>query len=105
MLVNSFENKVVEAEIGISYSADPAQAVALIQEQLSNNPNIVSEPAPQVGIASFGDSSVNIAYRYWVPTRQLFETQFQVNAAVYEAFNTNNVQIPFPQREVTVLNQ
>ena len=105
VLVNSFENKVVEAEIGISYSADPAQAVALIQEQLSNNPNIVSEPAPQVGIASFGDSSVNIAYRYWVPTRQLFETQFQVNAAVYEAFNTNNVQIPFPQREVTVLNQ
>ena len=105
VLVNSFENKVVEAEIGISYSADPAQAISLIQEQLSNNPNIVSEPAPQVGIASFGDSSVNIAYRYWVPTRQLFETQFQINAAVYEAFNTNNVQIPFPQREVTVLNQ
>ncbi|WP_271271659.1 mechanosensitive ion channel family protein [Aliamphritea hakodatensis] len=105
VLVNSFENTVVEAEIGISYSADPAQAISLIQEQLSHNANIVSEPAPQVGIASFGDSSVNIAYRYWVPTRQLFETQFQINAAVYAAFNSNNVQIPFPQREVTVLNQ
>ncbi len=105
VLVNSFENTVVEAEIGISYSADPAQAITLIKQQLSNNSNIVEKPSPQVGIASFGDSSVNIAYRYWVPTRQLFETQFQINEAVYSAFKTNNVEIPFPQREVTLLNQ
>ncbi|WP_261842311.1 mechanosensitive ion channel family protein [Aliamphritea ceti] len=105
VLVNSFENTVVEAEIGISYSADPAQAITLIKQQLSNNSNIVDKPLPQVGIASFGDSSVNIAYRYWVPTRQLFETQFQINAAVYSAFKANNVEIPFPQREVTLLSQ
>ncbi len=105
VLVNSFANTVVEAEIGISYSADPQLAIRLIQAQLTDNNAIVSDPQPQVGIASFGDSSVNIAYRYWVPTRQLFEIQFQINAAVYQAFKDNNVEIPFPQREVTLRQQ
>lgn len=105
VLVNSFENTVVEAEIGISYSADPEQAISLIRQQLESNEGVVSKPAPQIGIASFGDSSVNIAYRYWVPTRQQFEVQFQINAGVYSDFKANNVDIPFPQREVTLLNQ
>ena len=96
---------MVEAEIGISYSADPQRAIELIQAALNNHQTVVSDPQPQVGIASFGDSSVNIAYRYWVPTRQLFEIQFQINAAVYQAFRDNQIEIPFPQREVTLLQK
>ncbi|MBR9867276.1 MAG: mechanosensitive ion channel [Oceanospirillales bacterium] len=102
VLINSFENTIVEATIGISYSASPDRAIELIRQQLDANPAIVQDPAPQVGIADFGDSSVNIAYRYWVPTRQQFELQFQINGAVYTAFREAGVEIPFPQREVTL---
>lgn len=102
VLINSFENTIVEATIGISYSASPDRAIELIRQQLDANPAIVQDPAPQVGIADFGDSSVNIAYRYWVPTRQQFELQFQINRAVYTAFREAGVEIPFPQREVTL---
>ncbi|MDO6562288.1 mechanosensitive ion channel family protein [Amphritea sp. 1_MG-2023] len=105
VLINSFENAIVEASIGISYSANSDQAIALIRAQLQANPGIVKEPAPQVGIANFGDSSVDIAYRYWVPTKQLFELQFQVNGAIYKAFNEADIEIPFPQREVTVKHE
>ncbi|MBN1007195.1 mechanosensitive ion channel family protein [Amphritea pacifica] len=102
VLINSFENTIVEATIGISYSANPDKAIELIREQLAANASIVKQPSPQVGIAGFGDSSVNIAYRYWVPTKQLFELQFQINGAVYQAFREAGVEIPFPQREVTL---
>ncbi|UTW04790.1 mechanosensitive ion channel [Amphritea atlantica] len=102
VLINSFENTLVEASIGISYSASPDSAIRLISQQLHANPAIVQDPAPQVGIADFGDSSVNIAYRYWVPTKQQFELQFQINRAVYTAFREAGVEIPFPQREVTL---
>lgn len=102
VLINSFENTIVEATIGISYSASPDTAIELIRQQLDANPAIVQDPAPQVGIADFGDSAVNIAYRYWVPTRQQFELQFQINHAVYTAFREAGVEIPFPQREVTL---
>ncbi|WP_428036156.1 mechanosensitive ion channel family protein [Amphritea sp.] len=102
VLVNSFENTIVEASIGISYSANPDKAIELITEQLELNPAIVKAPAPQVGIANFGDSSVNIAYRYWVPTKQQFELQFQINGAIYKAFREAGIEIPFPQRDLHI---
>ena len=102
MLVNSFENTIVEASIGISYAADPDKAIGLIKALLETNNAVVQAPAPLVGIADFGDSSVNISYRYWVPSKQLFEIQFQVNSAIYSAFRETGIEIPFPQREVTL---
>ena len=102
VLVNSFENTVIEASIGISYSADPQQAIQLISDQLSDITEVVSDPKPQVGIAGFADSSVEIAYRYWVPTKQMFEVQFRVNAAIYQNFLSAGIEIPFPQREITL---
>ena len=102
VLVNSFENTLVEASIGVSYSANPDKAIELINQQLNANPAVVNNPAPQVGIAGFGDSSVNIAYRYWVPTKQQFELQFLINGQIYQAFRHADIEIPFPQREVTL---
>ena len=101
VLVNSFENTIIEASIGISYAADPDKAIKLIKELLETNNGVVQDKAPLVGIAGFGDSSLEIAYRYWVPSKSLFEIQFQVNSAIYSAFREAGIEIPFPQREVT----
>ena len=104
VITNSFGNKVVEASIGISYSADANHAISIVREVLAGFEEITQEPAPQVGIEGFGDSSVNIGYRYWVPTQRYFELQYQVNLAVYTAFQQASIDIPFPQREVTLKN-
>ena len=100
ILINSFENKVVEMAIGISYDDDPQKAIQIIQEALKKIPEIVEEPAPQIGIEEFADSSVNIGMRYWVPTKQYFQILYQANLAVYEALNKAKITIPFPQRDI-----
>ena len=100
ILINSFENKVVETSIGISYDDDPQKAIKVIQEVLKNIPDVVTEPAPQIGIEEFADSSVNIGMRYWVPTKQYFQTLYLANLAVYEALNEAEITIPFPQRDI-----
>ena len=97
---NSKGNKVVEGTIGISYSDDPEKAIATVKEALRRFPQVAEFPVPQVGIKEFGDSSVNLALRYWVPTRQYYQTLFEVNLAVYGAFRKAGITIPFPQREV-----
>lgn len=104
VITNSFGNKVVEASIGISYSADANLAIEVVRNTLASFDEVTSEPAPQVGIEGFGDSSVNIGYRYWVPTQSYFEVQYQVNLALYNAFKEESIEIPFPQREVTLKN-
>lgn len=100
---NSFESRVVEAQVGVAYSDDPERAIAVIREALASIEAVTSEPKPQVGIAGFGDSSVDIDYRFWVPTRRYFETKHAANLAVFKALGTHGLHIPFPQREVRML--
>jgi small conductance mechanosensitive channel len=100
VLRNSFNNKVVEATIGIAYHDDPEQAIRIIMETLKQFSQITSEPPPQVGIQAFGDSSINLGLRYWVPTKRYFQTAYAVNLSVYRALKTANITIPFPQRDV-----
>ena len=100
ILINSFENKVVEASIGISYDDNAQTAIDTIQKALQAIPEIVTEPAPQIGIEEFADSSVNIGMRYWVPTKQYFQTLYQANLAVYKALEQAGITIPFPQRDI-----
>ena len=100
ILTNSFEHKVVEMTIGISYDDDTHQATRTIEEALKKIPAIVDKPSPQIGIQEFADSSVNIGMRYWVPTKQYFETLYQANLAVYSALDEAGITIPFPQRDI-----
>jgi small conductance mechanosensitive channel len=105
ILINSFENKVVEMSIGISYEDDAQKAIDAIQAALQKIPNIVAEPAPQIGIEKFADSSVNIGMRYWVPTKQYFQILYKTNLAVYNALAQAGITIPFPQRDVHLLSE
>jgi small conductance mechanosensitive channel len=105
ILINSFENKVVEMSIGISYDDDAQKAIDTIQKALQKIPGIVAEPEPQIGIEEFADSSVNIGMRYWVPTKQYFQTLYQANLAAYNALNKAEITIPFPQRDIHMLSE
>lgn len=105
ILINSFENKVAEMSIRISYDDDAQKAIDTIQKVLQKIPEIVAEPAPQIGIEKFADSSVNIGMRYWVPTKQYFQILYQANLAVYNALNKAKFTIPFPQRDIHMLSE
>ncbi len=105
ILHNSFGYKIVEAVVGISYGDDPEKAIRTIQQVLAAFENVAKEPLAQVGIQQFADSSVNIGFRYWVPTVKYFQTLSAVNLAVFKAFQSAGISIPFPQREVRVIGQ
>lgn len=105
VLVNSFEFRVVESSIGVAYEEDPDRAIALIKEVLSGFKEVAKEHKPVIGIAKFGESSIEIGLRYWVPTKSYFKTQYEVNLALYKTLHVNNISIPYPQREVRILGE
>jgi small conductance mechanosensitive channel len=101
---NSFANRLIEGQVGIAYSSDPEAAIQVIRQCLAGLPGVASEPPPQVGINSFGDSSINIDYRTWVATDRYFKLLHLCNMAVWNALQENGITIPFPQREVRLLD-
>lgn len=105
VMYNSKMNSVVEGVVGIGYECDPDVATASISAVLQAHPEVSKTPAPQIGIQSFGDSSMNMGYRYWVPTAKYFQTLYDVNHKIYRVFQQKKITIPYPQREVRVISQ
>jgi small conductance mechanosensitive channel len=105
IIQNSHENSIVESSVGIAYASDPEQAVNVVRNAIMAAPGVSTAREPQVGIEEFADSSINIGMRYWVKTQSLFDTQYQVNMAVFKALADNGIDIPFPQRDVHIKGQ
>jgi small conductance mechanosensitive channel len=103
VLYNSFDNRIVEDTVGIAYSSDSDKVVAALAQCLTELDCVSANPAPLVGIDNFGDSSINIGLRYWVPSRSYFAHKYTANAAVYKVLEDLDVSIPFPQHEVRIL--
>lgn len=103
ILKNTQENSLVEGVVGISYTNSPERAIEIINQCLGAQELVKSEPPIKVGIEEFGDSSINIGYRFWVATSNYHNGKFQANLAVYQALKKAGIQIPYPQREVRLL--
>lgn len=105
ILVNSFANKIVETTVGISYQDDPEQAIKVLNKVLEQFDEVSQDPAPQVGIEAFADSSINIGLRYWVPTQKYYNLMYQVNLAIHKSLAAEQITIPYPQQDVHLIQQ
>lgn len=105
VIVNSFDYRIVESRVGISYRDDAEKAIAVIRNVIDTFENVSADNKAIVGIEKFGDNAVEIGMRYWVPTRSFFKMQYEVNLAVYKALNEAQLTIPYPQRDVHIYGQ
>jgi len=102
---NSKANSIIEMSVGIAYGSDTDKAVDVISAAILATSGVISEKPPQVGIDNFGDSSIDIGLRYWVPTEAMFETKYRVNQAIFRALADHGIEIPFPQRHVHLFGE
>lgn len=105
ILTNSYAHRVVEGVVGIEYESDPNSAIKAVEDALSKVEGISSDHTPEVGIEEFADSSINIGYRYWVPTADYHKQMYQANLAVFNALKAAGIGIPFPQRDVRIVKE
>ncbi|MEH6468436.1 MAG: mechanosensitive ion channel family protein [Porticoccus sp.] len=104
ILHNSAANKLAETVVGVSYGSDPEKVMEVLHAVLKQQ-GVSETRTPLIGIDSFGDSGINFGVRFWVPTQQFHELRFAVNNAIYNALDVAGITIPFPQREVRLLNE
>ncbi|HEU6448751.1 MAG TPA: mechanosensitive ion channel domain-containing protein [Verrucomicrobiae bacterium] len=94
----------LDLAVGVAYGTNLNDAVTIARAVLSRNPRVLKEPVPVVGVALLADSSVNIAVKPWVKVDDFVAATAEVNQAIVEAFRAQKIEIPFPQREVRLLN-
>lgn len=90
--------------VGVAYSTNLTEAVAVIREILSVNSRVLKEPPAAVGVTLLADSSINIAVKPWVAVADFVPASAELYQAIVDRFRERNISIPFPQREVRLLN-
>jgi len=94
----------LELSVGVAYGTNLNNALIIVRDVLARNARVLKEPAPAVGVTMLADSSINIALKPWTSVADYAAAQTEIYQDIIEQFRTNNVQIPFPQREVRTLN-
>ena len=97
----------VDIPIGVSYKSDIKMAHKLILEAATEHPRCMSEPAPECYLREYGDSSVNFLLFFWVDdvTEGRYKPQSEVMFSIWDKFKANDIAIPFPQRDVHIIDQ
>jgi len=88
----------------IGYGADLTLALSIVSDILQQNPKVLTEPAPVVGIAALNESSIALAIRPWVKVEDFIPTQAAIYQAVIERFRDQKIEIPIPRRDIHFLN-
>jgi small conductance mechanosensitive channel len=88
--------------IGISYGSNIKKAKELAMEVMINHPAVLKEPEPMVLVDSLADSSINLAVRPWANLEDFFTMRSDILEQIKLKFDENNIEIPFPQRDVHI---
>lgn len=103
----------IAVQIGVSYGSDVALVKRLLKESVielreEKWNNIMQDPEPRVFFEEFGESSLDFAVWFWIDT-QSEEREFRIPSdlrfKLVEKFEQNNIEIPFPQRDVHLISK
>lgn len=99
------ENRRVDLIMGIGYDDDIDHAMKAMREVLDADERVLAEPEPMLAVESLGDSSVNIMVRCWAKTPDWFATKLDLTRAMKYKLDEEDINIPYPQRDVHVHEQ
>jgi small-conductance mechanosensitive channel len=95
---------LVKVKIGVGYGSDPEKVRELLLGVARAHPQALTNPSPAVLFQEFGDSSLNFELFVWFPGTIMQAGGFRsaLNFAIFEAMKENNIEIPFPQRDIHI---
>ncbi len=92
-----------ELSVGIGYKDDIGAAIAEINKLFEQDERILKDPAPGVWTSALGESSVDLIVRGWTRPADVWATRADFLRAIKEHYDEVGISIPFPQRELTVV--
>jgi len=88
--------------VGISYESNIKIAKDILLNICKEKDIILEEPTPEVYVGELGDSSVNLTLRYWALNENHWLANFHVLEELKFRFDEAHIEIPFPQRVITM---
>ena len=104
--------ELISIPVGVAYGTDVEavrqmliEALRPICQETNDNGMPMADPERplQVRFADFGDSSVDLKILVWMLVEEKYALTARIKEAIYNTLNENHIEIPFPQRDVHLI--
>ena len=93
-------------DVGVAYGSDVRLVEKLLIKAAKSSSLVFKQPEPRVIFTDFGESSLNFRVAFTI--EDSFNARFpksEIRFAIDKLFRENNISIPFPQRDVHVIQK
>ena len=94
----------LDLRVSVAYDTSLTEALGAVREILKGHPAVLKDPAPFLGVTMLDDSAVKLAVKPWVAVANYQSAQVELYQAILERFRAARMPIPFPHREVRMVN-
>lgn len=94
------ETRRLTWDVSISYGEDVERVKKVVLDILAKHPLVLQEIEPTVELSQLADSSVVLQIRAWAKTDDYWRVNFDINRLIYDRFNAEKIEFPFPQTTV-----
>ncbi|HUR44297.1 MAG TPA: mechanosensitive ion channel family protein [Candidatus Saccharimonadales bacterium] len=104
ILHNYGKIRQLDLSVAISYSANIPETLSLVKDILRENKRVMKDISPGLGVTMLADSSIIIAIKPFVSIQDYGAAGPELYQEIVERFRSKSIEIPYPQREIRVLN-
>lgn len=90
-------------EVGVAYGTNIQKVQKLLIDAITKLPFIDHRRKVNVVLKSFDDSCITLKILVWVNVLTQYGDDGKIMECVYQTLNDNNIEIPFPQRDVHII--
>ncbi len=104
----SANNKIsrFDVTVGVAYGSDVEKVRDILLQVAAENPKVSKNPEPMVFFSDFGDSALSFRLLFWIiDTWQTERVRSELRFAINTKFKEQGIQIPFPQRDVHIIDK
>lgn len=97
---------VLSTDVAVAYDTDLDLALSLLQQAALSVARVSKETMPSTYLVKFGADGLELRVAFWIADPENGRTNVisEVNRAIWSLLKQHQIEVPFPQRVVTVLH-
>jgi small-conductance mechanosensitive channel len=97
----------IPLKVPIAYAAPVEQVMKLLVEIALRHQRVLHDPSPTVHVLNLADNGIELELGVWLPDQDqgTADVRSDLNVAILKEFRAHGIEIPFPQREVRLVER
>jgi len=95
------------SRITVGYETDIEQVLQQLEQVVASVQRVSVSPAPQALLINFGADGLELEVGFWIedPESGRSNVLSDVNRAIWQMLQTNKINVPYPQREIRLIDE